>query len=87
MVYLQKPVFVNCKSPTAEHAISENVVDSSEDELDFPATPQRKRISVGMPIHPPEGEITNLKFPVNRRVEEIKGMQERIVCLYIGVAV
>jgi len=63
---------MNYKLPTS----NENVVDSSEDEApDYLATPRRKRISVGMPIHPPEGEITNLRIPVNRCVEEIKGMQ------------
>jgi len=51
-----------------------SVADSSEDEVpESPATPRRKKISVGMPIHPPEGEITNLKV-VNKRVEQVKGM-------------
>ncbi|XP_065911575.1 maternal embryonic leucine zipper kinase-like isoform X2 [Dysidea avara] len=69
----QKPVYVNCEPPTIKLATNESVVDSSEDEVPgSPATPRRKKISVGMPIHPPEGEITNLKIPINRRVEEIK---------------
>jgi len=56
------------------------VADSSEDEVpESPATPRRKKISVGMPIHPPEGEITNLKAPVNRRVEEVKGIVYMLV--------
>jgi len=44
---------------------------SSEDEaLETPVTPQHKKISVGMPIHPPEGEITDLKT-----TEEVKGIK------------
>ena len=88
VVYLQKPVYVNCEPPTIKLATNESVVDSSEDEVPgSPATPRRKKISVGMPIHPPEGEITNLKIPINRRVEEIKGTfskQER-TCLLLYI--
>ncbi|XP_065911722.1 maternal embryonic leucine zipper kinase-like [Dysidea avara] len=63
------------KPPTIKPPIKNgSVADSSEDEIpESPVIPRRKKISVGMPIHPPEGEITNLQIPGNRRVEEIKG--------------
>ena len=77
--WLQKPpaVVIHNKPPTVKPPIKNGnaVVDSSEDEIpESPVTPRRKKISVGMPIHPPEGELTSLKIPVNRRVEEVKGV-------------
>ena len=56
--------------------VNNGIPDTSEDEIAESPVPRRKKISVGMPIHPPEGEITNLQI-VNRRVAEVKGSQIR----------
>ena len=48
------------------------VYDSEDEVAESPATPRRKKISLGIPIHPPLGEITDLHI-VNKRVAEVKG--------------
>lgn len=60
------------KTDKPQKPVKNGVVDFSEDEAVESPQPRRKKISVGVPIHPPEGEITNM-LVVNKRVAEVKG--------------
>lgn len=68
---MAEPLSKPTKPPKSSPPVN-TTVDSEDDNQtpDSPAT-RRKKISVGIPIHPPEGEITNLI--VNKRVAEVKG--------------
>ena len=65
-------------SPKSNPSVNNGGIVNSEDEAAESPAPRRKKISVGIPIHPPTGEITDMHI-VNKRVAEVKGSY--IMCL------
>lgn len=59
------------KQPTTPVNSGGAAFDSEDEVAESPAIPRRKKISLGIPIHPPLGEITDLHI-VNKRVAEVK---------------
>ena len=59
-------------SPKSNPSVDNGGMIDSEDEAVESPAPRRKKISVGIPIHPPTGEITDMHI-INKRVAEVKG--------------